>query len=128
MCSVCDKVYKILRNLPESMSRASPPHLTHNNPLMNDSGFTCSSPPPAPECHLDGLDRDKKLRHHIPEQKLGQLLNDNDKFPFINQAGLDLDMRKSYEKLSQRQVSGRSSLVNSLTTTMSFGLNMLMSL
>ncbi|KNZ54629.1 hypothetical protein VP01_289g11 [Puccinia sorghi] len=35
------------------VTRASPPHLTHNNPLMNDSGFTCSSPPPAPECHLD---------------------------------------------------------------------------
>ncbi|KNZ48985.1 hypothetical protein VP01_5279g1 [Puccinia sorghi] len=97
LCSVCDKVYKKLKNLPESMSRASPPHLTHNNPLMNDSGFTCSSPPPAPECHLDGLDRDKKLRHHIPEQKLGQLLNDNDKFPFINHAGVDLDMRKMFK-------------------------------
>ncbi|KNZ63338.1 putative signal peptide protein [Puccinia sorghi] len=60
LCPVCDKVYNKLRNLPESMSRASPPHLTQNKPLLNNSS----------------LDRYKKLRPHIPEQKIGQLLND----------------------------------------------------
>ncbi|KNZ58824.1 hypothetical protein VP01_1854g3 [Puccinia sorghi] len=31
----------------------SSPHLTQNNPLLNKSRFTYSSPPPAPECHPD---------------------------------------------------------------------------
>ena len=31
LCSVCDKVYNKLSTLHESMSRASPPHLNHNN-------------------------------------------------------------------------------------------------
>ena len=105
LCSVCEKVYNKLIAFPESISRASAPHLAHNKPLMNKPRVTTSSPSPAPGVHLDGLVRDEKLRPHIPVQKMRQISNDNDSFPFINHSIVDLEMRnelwKAFPKTSK---------------------------
>ncbi|KNZ59520.1 hypothetical protein VP01_1711g3 [Puccinia sorghi] len=48
-----------------SISRTTPPHIIHNNPLMNNSGLApCYSP--APEKNLAEMTEDEKIRPHIP--------------------------------------------------------------
>ncbi|KNZ48325.1 hypothetical protein VP01_574g5 [Puccinia sorghi] len=44
LCSLCDKVSTKLSNLQEPTNKAPPPHLVHNNPLMNDNDYIPAHP------------------------------------------------------------------------------------
>ncbi|KNZ50470.1 hypothetical protein VP01_4409g1, partial [Puccinia sorghi] len=74
-------------NLNERNSRTTPPHIIHNNALMNNS-VIAPSYSPAPENNLSEMTEEEKIRPHIPVNKKTHPPTSYDSFTFINHAGI----------------------------------------